>query len=103
MKVVVANDDGYMMKRYLAFGMDMLAVQSAFPSLCIREALAGQDVTVYMRPDRASAAAGILTDSGAGRVEITILGAIGDDWYHMICGNGLIGYIPASDFDPGNG
>ncbi len=100
-KVTVANDDGYMMKRYLAFGTDMLGVQAAFPGLCIRESLAGKDVTVYMRPNTDSGAAGVLPDRGAGRVEITIIGAIGDNWYHVICGNGLIGYIPASAFASG--
>ena len=101
-KVVLANDDGYMMKQYLTFGADMMAVQTAFPQMIIRDSLAGKDIPVYMRPDSQSGTAGILTDCGAGRAEITILGAIGTDWYHVICGNGLIGYLPVSDFSPGS-
>ncbi len=99
-KVMVANVEGYMMKQYLAFGMDMLNVQAAFPPLSIRESLAGKDITVYLRPDAQSDDAGVLTDRGPGRVHITILGVFGAEWYHIICDNGLIGYLPVSDFGP---
>ena len=101
-KVFAANDEGYMMKRYLAFGADMLKVRAAFPQPVIRETMAGEDITIYMRPDRQSGVAGVLQNSGAGLAEITVIGVIGADWYHVLCGNGLIGYLPVADFAPGS-
>lgn len=102
-KVSVTGTEGYMMKRYLAFGTNMLAVESAFPDLFITPSLYGQDLNVYSRPDTESAPMGVLTDQGNGRIWITVIGIVGDDWVHVICDNDLAGYMPAADFYPGNG
>jgi len=102
-KVSVAGVEGYMMKKYLAFGADMLAVEPAFAQLFIKPELAGVELTVYLSPDSESGAAGILYDRGAGREEVTVIGIVGDDWLHVICGYDLAGYMPAEDFYPGNG
>lgn len=102
-KVSVAGVEGYMMKQYLAAGADMLNVYSAFAELFIKPELAGQDLNVYLLPDGESALAGVSYDRGPGRVNIHVIGIVGEDWVHVITDDGLAGYMPAEDFYPGNG
>jgi hypothetical protein len=102
-RVTVAGVEGYMMKQYLAVGAEMLNVQSAFAQLFIKPELAGQELSVYVSPDYQSALAGVSYDRGTGREEITVIGLVGDDWLHVVTGDGIAGYMPAKDFYPGNG
>jgi len=102
-KVVVADVEGYMLKRYLAFDVHMLVTEPAFPHLNIREEYFGRDLTVYSQPDTESRYTGILTDYGSSIETIVILGVVGDDWYHVMTGGGLTGYMQAELFSPGNG
>ena len=102
-KVSIAGIEGYMMQRYLAFGTEMLTVHIAYAELFIKPELYGQTLAVYTLPDAQSEIAGVIPDQGAGREEITVIGLIGDDWLHVICGSGLAGYMPAGMFFPGNG
>lgn len=101
--VVVANVEGYMLKRYLAFGVHMLIVEPAFPHFDIREEYFRQDLPIYQQPDTASRPAGILTDFGSGYEAIVILGVVGSEWYHVMTGSGLTGYMQAALFAKGNG
>ena len=102
-RVSVAGVDGYMMTDYLAAGAAMLGVTPTFPDLFISPSFYGADLNVYRQPAESGAVAGVLTDRGAGRVQVTVIGLAGDGWVHVICGNGLAGYMPASQFYPGNG
>ncbi len=102
-RVTVAGTEGYMMKAYLAASDDMLTVVSAFPALFVRESLAGQPLNIYTAPDGESALAGISYDRGSGREYITVIGLAGDDWVHVVTGDGIAGYMPAEDFDHGSG
>ena len=102
-RVSVAGVAGYMMKKFLAVGADMLDVTSAFADLFIRPELAGQELSIYTAPDHESAPAGISYDRGAGRVYIVVIGIAGEDWLHVITADGMAGYMPAEDFYPGNG
>ncbi|MBN1776780.1 MAG: SH3 domain-containing protein [Clostridiales bacterium] len=102
-KVSVAGVEGYMMKQYLALGADMLSVQPAFADIWVRKEFYGQDLNVYVSPDSGSELAGVLHDCGEGRVYITVIGLVGDDWVHVITGNGIAGFMQAEIFGPGNG
>ncbi|HPF87636.1 MAG TPA: SH3 domain-containing protein [Candidatus Limiplasma sp.] len=102
-KVSIAGAEGYMMQKYLAFGTDMLHVESAFPDLFLSPTLYGQDLNVYLLPAADSGVAGVLADCSETGTTVTVIGVVGDDWVHVICADGLAGYMPAEDFYPGNG
>ncbi|MCL1964793.1 MAG: SH3 domain-containing protein [Firmicutes bacterium] len=100
-KVSIAGIQGYMMKKFLAFGQDMLNVERWFPGKHLTEKAAEKGINVYASPDTASAIIGILR-GGDGLAEY-ILATVGDGWYHVLRGDGLSGYVEAGHFWDGNG
>jgi len=100
-KVSVAGIQGYMMKKFLTFGQDMLNVERWFPSKYLVEADAVQGVNVYASPGTHAAIVGVLHD-GSGSAQY-ILANVGDDWYHVLCDDGLSGYVEVRHFWDGNG
>lgn len=101
MKVSIAGVQGFMMQEFLAFGQDMLNVAHRFPSRCLIEEDAKQGVNVYAGPDITSAIVGVLRECEPWSQHI--LAAIDDDWYHVLCDDGLSGYVEARHFWDGNG
>lgn len=102
-KVSVSGLEGYMLKEYITFGEDMLNVQSAFPDLSLVEECYADGATIYLRADLDSDIGGVVNGDDINRYNFIILGAASDDWYYVICSNGLAGYMPVSDFYEGNG
>jgi len=100
-KVSVAGIQGYMMKKFLAFGQDILAVERWFPSKILVEADAEQGVNVYASPGVNSDIVGVLRwHDGLAQY---ILANVGDDWYHVLRDDGLSGYVEVQHFWDGNG
>lgn len=101
-KVSVADATGYMMKKYLAFGQDMLEVPRWFLSNMskrLTEEDARQGVSVYARPDTGSETTRVLS----GDQTIHILATVGNDWYHILLDDGFFGYVQTRHFWDGNG
>ena len=105
-KVSVAGVQGYMLKKFLAFGLDMLNVHRWFLSsvgesktLIVEDAERG--VNVHAGPDTGSAIVGVLRESDS--FSQYIIATVGDHWYHILCNDGLSGYVEARHFCDGNG
>lgn len=104
-KVDVCGVEGYMMAAFLAFGQDMLSVIRYFPGLSLQEQYASEGVSLYLRPEEKDGLY-VGTVGGAGSLHGTsmyILANAGDDWFHVVCGNGLTGYIQSKYLWAGNG
>ena len=104
-QVEVYGVQGYMMLRYLTFGESMANVSSAFPYRVITKQAAVQGVNIYTQPDSSSPVVGTI-GKGFGDAPIHglhIIGAVGDDWYHVSLDDGLSGYVQVKDFWEGNG
>ena len=113
-RVSVCGVEGYMMRRYLAFGDELLSVQSAMPKLLAvsfdatpymngmtqaqYDALPKDDVDIKASPsDNARVAMRV-----PAYTDVTVLGVLGDDWAHVRW-NGQTGYIRQRQLWPGNG
>lgn len=101
--VRVGGVNGWMMKKYLAFGRDAWEVQAAFPDLSFVE---NREYFLVWRPERNLE--GKLPADGDWSVErgenFVIMGIVEDDWYHVwFPDRDESGYMRRSDFWPGNG
>ena len=85
--------EGYMMKRYLAFGGTMDDVDCVFPQLTLREEYG--ELKAYMLPENAE------TTQLFG--EVWIAGVVGEEWYVLVTDEGFTGYAPQEWFWEGNG
>ena len=104
-KVSVAGIQGYMMKKFLAFGQDMLSVERWLKTAnkeIIEEDLK-KGINVYAHPDTHSAIVGMLEPHNAGFGYPFIIATVGEDWYHILCDDGLSGYVEARYYWDGNG
>ena len=102
-KVSVFGVEGYFMRKYLAFDQAMLSVPRYFLSKYIKDDQRGSGIPVYQKPDTQSGVNGTLPGDGGAGYSTEILGVAGDDWYHVVCGNGLCGYVEAKYYWDGNG
>lgn len=102
-KVRVADQTGWMMTEYLAFGKDAWQVSNAAPDLIFRE-----DENIFP----VWGAEGVLTNELAPEGDWTvergetfiIIGVVEDEWYHIWFPYAdTYGYMRQSDFWPGNG
>jgi len=100
-KVSIGGIQGYMMKKYLAYGKDMLNVAQCFPSKFLTEEASEKGVSVYAGPDTNSTSLGTLY-GGSGLAQY-ILANVDDDWYHVLCDDGLSGYVETFHFWEGLG
>ena len=103
-KVSVVGVQGYMMTQFLAFGQDMLGVERWFLSRIGKRLIeedAEQGVNVYASPDSNSTVMGVLR--GNNHWTVHIIATVGDNWYHILCDDGLSGYVEARHFWDGNG
>ena len=98
-KVSVCGTQGYMMTIFLAFERDMLNVERWFLDKVLigieDDGFAG--VNVYAMPDNSSAIVGVITGTPH------IIATVGENWYHILCNDGLTGYVEARHFWDGNG
>ncbi len=102
-KVRVADLEGYMLKEYIAFDIDMLNVTIAFPALVMQEELYTDGATLYLRADASADISGVVPKEKINSFDFHIIGDIDEGWYYVLCSNGLAGYMPVSDFYEGNG
>lgn len=96
-QVRILGIEGWMMTQYLAFDAAALSVSSAAPDLTTRDDIS--DPRLYAEPNASSA-----NESLPHCESITIIGLIGDNWYHVwLPASNHGGYMTQSDFWPGNG
>lgn len=87
--------EGWMMEKFLAFGSDMDAVESAAPELTLKDGINIQPL--YAFPDLRET-----TDVPYG-LDTWIVGVIGDELFILLDSDGNTGYLPQSLLYPGNG
>ncbi|NLO84487.1 MAG: SH3 domain-containing protein [Clostridiales bacterium] len=104
-KVSVGDAKGYMLCEGLAFGEEMKTVTTRFPSDHDMGSVVmdlTEDILLYAQPSTSAEVVGIY----GGRItRLTghFVGDIDDEWFHMICDNGLSCYIQKKYFWNGNG
>ena len=97
-RVDVFGTEGWMMAKYLVFGVGGRAVQAAFPSKAPVESKA--DHFVYAAPELGQP---IANCSGVYH-SLVVLAVVGDEWYHVwFPQEGATGYVLQSDWWDGNG
>ncbi len=101
MNVDICGTRGWMRDEFITFGMDMLQLDRQCLDMCLLEDAKHQSVKVYARPDLSSPVTGVL-DSEV-KFHIDIIGIAGSDWYHILYGDGLSGFVEAKYFYEGNG
>ena len=82
----------------------MLNVDRWFPSGLNRELIeedTKRGVNVYAKPNTNATVVGVLRESNSWTQ--LILATVGDDWYHILCDDGLSEYVEAHHFWDGNG
>ena len=100
--VMVYGVEGWMMKSFLTFGKDMMYVPVHYPALGLTDELEREGVMAYERPDLNAPAEKKTSDLGP--LRLTIIGIVGDDWFHVAFGDtGAAAYIRQDCFWPGNG
>lgn len=101
-RVSIAGREGYMSREFLAFGEEMKTVVRYFPSLNekaqVVEELRGE-VFIYAEP---RPGAQVLAGYDEARI-MHFVADIGEDWYHVLCEDGLSGYVMKKYFWAGNG
>ena len=93
-KVAVGTLTGYMMTKYLAFGEAMDEVQCAFPQEFIREEID----SLPLQPWKEGKTVGHITRD----TSFYIVG-VDEERYVLLTEDGWTGYVPQSEFYPGNG
>lgn len=97
-KVSIGSLEGWMMKKYLAFGEKMDRVEEVFPDLVLRPEELEHGITVADTPN------GIIKTVLYHDADAAIIGVSGDEWFHVVFEQeGLEGYVRQSSFWPGNG
>ncbi len=100
--VSVYGIEGWMMKAFLAFGLDMPSVPAHFPALVIRDELWADGIKVYEQPDENADVAPAYNHAGVNG--IVIIGVVDDEWFHVIMNDtGMSGFVKQECFWPGNG
>lgn len=92
--------EGYMMKKFLAFGADKEKVECAFPQKFILPNAEGE-AEIGLKQSPAKDAQQTRTISGSGNWYI--VGVAGDDWYVVMTDDGAVGYVLQGAFWDGNG
>jgi len=100
--VSVGGIEGYMAKKFLAYGQDMLHIPRWFPGKILIEADAEQGVNVYSSPNTNAGVTGTIRAGDEHGCEY-IIATVGDYWYHVMCDDGFSGYVEARHFWDGNG
>ena len=93
--------EGYMMKKFLAFGKDKESVKCAFPEKFILENADGEPVINLKRAPSREAFRTI--NSMDGTDGWWIIGVMDEDWYIILTDDGAVGYALQSLFFDGNG
>lgn len=93
--------EGYMMKKFLAFGKDKESVKCAFPQKFILENADGEPVINLKRAPSREAFRTI--NSMDGTDGWWIIGVMDEDWYIILTDDGAVGYALQSLFFDGNG
>lgn len=97
-QVAIGSTEGWMMKKYLAFGGKMDQVEDASPALVLRPEELEHGVTVADTPN------GMIKAVLDHDTDADIIGIVGDEWFHVVFEQeGLEGYVRQSSFWPGNG
>jgi hypothetical protein len=97
-KVSIAGVEGYILHKSLASGLDMLMVERASPRCRVSDENAEVGTPVHEKPDNASELAGRVFMDNAGFIRYVNLGIVDDEWYHVLCFDGMAGFIEARHF-----
>lgn len=92
-----SNLDGWMMKKYLAFGSDGNNIEPAFPQLYPIEDYEITDA----QPPLKNAPYGVVC--GYVKRDYQIIGVYGEEFFILLNRDGSTGYAPQDQFFPGNG
>ena len=90
--------EGYMMKKFLAFGKDKESVKCAFPQKSIKDN-AGEEGTLGLKRAPSQEVFRTLDNFGGWY----IIGVMDEDWYIILTDDGAVGYALQSLFFDGNG
>ncbi|NLO85680.1 MAG: SH3 domain-containing protein [Clostridiales bacterium] len=88
--------DGYVMKKFLAFGDDKEAVKCAFPGKILKTQI--KEHAIFAEPNGDADIVGWTS-----AYEHFIIGVYGDDWYIVLTRDGVVGYMPRDWYCEGNG
>lgn len=98
-QVEVAGTEGYIKNDLLRYGMDMLSVNCAFPLLDFKKATLENGIPLYENPWQTAGLVTVLSGDNHDENDVVIIGAIRDEWYHVICTNGQSGYVMVKDLE----
>jgi len=83
---------------HLVFRQGMLEVELAHPGCRVSDESAAMGTPMHERPDSASELIGHLFMDDASFIRYVTLGVVGDEWFHVLCFDGLSGYVEARHF-----
>ncbi|MEG1890072.1 MAG: SH3 domain-containing protein [Clostridia bacterium] len=97
-KVALFGVEGWMLRRFLAFGEDMNTVKNAYPFLVIRPGA----YQIYGSPDTSNVLYADHMEWDSEDMDMRMIGVVGDTWYHVwYAYSGRSGYLLQSDMCPG--
>lgn len=102
-KVSVAGVTGYMMRQFLTFGHEMMDVRCCYLQKIMKEEALDQGIAVYVAPNKTAEVVGQMDAHNGVWPLFSIIGIVGDDWYHITWENGMSGYVEAKHFCDRNG
>ena len=98
-KVSIYGHEGYMIKKYIATGMQVHDIAFIDVVRSIVDAAPAGGVPFYEQPAKGSAVRTYITESDP----MLLLGTIGDDWCHVLLVDGTPGFIESHLLSSGNG
>lgn len=102
-KVSVTGVTGYMMRQFMTFGREMMDVPRYYLQKTMTEEALDQGIAVYAAPQKTAEVVGQMDARNGTWPLFSIVGIVGDDWYHITWENGFSGYVEAKYFWDGNG
>ncbi len=102
-RVSIAGTEGYLETAHLVFGAAMVQIEPAFWGKGIAEEKMPEGIILYAKPNKNAETLGVLDGSNTYNWNMHIIGIVDDEWYHILCDDGLYGYAETKFFSEGNG
>ena len=97
-RVDICGIEGFMLVDGLTFGLDMLDVEYRFPYMSRLEDHEEQEIKIYAKPIAAENMCIGVRSHIEGNFGDSFLAKVGEDWFHVVCSDGLTGYVQAKYF-----
>ena len=81
----------------------MVQIEPAFWGKGIAEEKMPEGIILYAKPNKNAETLGVLDGSNTYNWNMHIIGIVDDEWYHILCDDGLYGYAETKFFSEGNG